>query len=256
MTTVGSDTPVIEVNGIVKRYGDRIVLREISITIATQQVVALVGPSGGGKSTMLRCLVGLEPFDGGRVRVANATLEPGPLRRNAAARRLLYQQAGLVFQQWHLFPHRTAIENVYEAPVHVNKEPLEKARARARELLEKVGLGHRADALPRAMSGGEQQRCAIARALAMGPKILFMDEPTSALDPQRVGELIELLQNLRREEKLTLVVVTHDMKFAEKLADRMVVLFEGRILEDGHPREVLRSPKDPRTRAFLDLDAA
>lgn len=245
---------VVEVSEIVKKYGERTVLRGISFGIEAGQVVALVGPSGGGKSTMLRCMIGLEPFEGGRVRVGDAVLGPGPLRRNAGEMRKLYAQAGLVFQTWHLFPHRTALENVFEAPVQVKKEPLESARSRARALLAKVGLGHREDAMPRNLSGGEQQRCAIARALAMQPKILFMDEPTSALDPQRVGDLVELLEQLTTEEKLTLVMVTHEMKFAEKLADRALVLYEGQVIEDGHPKEVLARPKDPRTRTFLGMD--
>lgn len=247
--------PIIEVREIVKKYGERTVLREISFEIEPGGVVALVGPSGGGKSTMLRCLIGLEPFEGGAVRVADARLHPGSLRSNAGALKVLHAQAGMVFQQWHLFPHRTAIENVYEAPVHVKGEPLASARKRAKELLAKVGLSHREDAMPRAMSGGEQQRCAIARALCTGPKLLFMDEPTSALDPQRVGDLIELLQQLREDEKLTIVVVTHEMKFATEIADRVLVLYEGHVIEDGAPRDVLASPKDPRTRTFLGMDA-
>jgi polar amino acid transport system ATP-binding protein len=160
----------------------------------------------------------------------------------------------MVFQQWHLFPHMTALENVYEAPVQVKGEPLEKAKAHARELLEKVGLSHREGAMPRMMSGGEQQRCAIARALAMNPKILFMDEPTSALDPQRVGDLVELLQHLRETEKLTLVMVTHEMRFAERLANRVLVLYEGDVIENGHPKDILAAPTDPRTRTFLGLE--
>ena len=248
-------TAIIEVSKIVKKYGDRTVLREISFGIEPGGVVALVGPSGGGKSTMLRCMVGLEPFEGGTVRVAGAELRAGTLRSNATALRQVHLGTGMVFQQWHLFPHRTALENVYEAPVQVKREPLERARARAKELLAKVGLAHREDAMPRMMSGGEQQRCAIARALAMSPKILFMDEPTSALDPQRVGDLIELLEQLRKDERLTIVVVTHEMKFATEIADRVLVLYEGNVIEDGAPREVLASPKDPRTRTFLGMDA-
>lgn len=248
-------TAIIEVTKIVKRYGDRTVLREISFGIEPGGVVALVGPSGGGKSTMLRCMVGLEPFEGGTVRVAGAELRAGTLRSNAAALRRVHLGTGMVFQQWHLFPHRTALENVYEAPVQVKKEPLDRARQRARDLLAKVGLAHREDAMPRMMSGGEQQRCAIARALAMSPKILFMDEPTSALDPQRVGDLIELLAQLRQDEQLTIVVVTHEMKFATEIADRVLVLYEGSVIEDGPPRDVLASPRDPRTRTFLGMDA-
>jgi ABC-type polar amino acid transport system ATPase subunit len=247
--------PVIEVRSLVKRYGERTVLREISFSIDAGQAVALVGPSGGGKSTLLRCMVGLEPFEAGSVRVADATLAPGSARKNAAALARLHAQAGMVFQQWHLFPHMSALENVCEAPVHVRGDPPEKARARARELLATVGLAHREDAMPRSMSGGEQQRCAIARALAMDPRVLFMDEPTSALDPQRVGDLVELLARLKEEAALTLVLVTHEMRFAEKLAERALVLHEGHVIEDGRPTEVLARPRDPRTRAFLGLEA-
>jgi polar amino acid transport system ATP-binding protein len=178
------------------------------------------------------------------------------LAENRAELARLRLESGLVFQTWHLFPHRTALENVYEAPVHVKRLPVELARNRAKLLLAKVGLSHREDAMPRNMSGGEQQRCAIARALAMEPKVLFMDEPTSALDPQRVGDLVELLDHLKRSEKLTFVIVTHEMKFAEKLADRTLVLFEGHVIEDGHPRDILVAPKDPRTRTFLGLEDA
>lgn len=246
--------PLIEVSKLLKKYGSRPVLREISFRIVAGQILALVGPSGGGKSTLLRCMVGLEPFEGGTLRVADAALVPGSARTNAAALRRLHLQAGLVFQSWHLFPHMSAIENVCEAPIHVKKVAPELARAKARALLAKVGLGHREDAMPRSLSGGEQQRCAIARALAMDPKILFMDEPTSALDPQRVGDLVDLLAQLRDEEQLTLVMVTHEMRFAEKLADRALVLYEGHVIEDGAPKDVLASPKDPRTRTFLGMD--
>jgi ABC-type polar amino acid transport system ATPase subunit len=244
----------IEVRGIVKRYGARTVLDHLDIDVPVGEVLALVGPSGGGKSTMLRCMTGLEVFEEGSLRVADAELVAGPKERNARAYEKLHFCSGLVFQQWHLFPHRTALENVMEAPLHVKKEPLAKAREHAKALLAEVGLSHREDAMPRAMSGGEQQRCAIARALAMHPKVLFMDEPTSALDPQRVGDLVELLERLVSEQKLTMVVVTHEMAFAQKLADRAIVLYEGRIIEDGEPNAVLESPSDPRTRAFLGLE--
>ncbi len=246
----------IEIRDLVKRFGERVVLDRLSFEVPRGQVLALVGPSGGGKSTLLRCMTGLTPFEGGSVRVEQATLRPGSARENAAALTELRLASGLVFQQWHLFPHMSALENVMEAPVHVKKAPLAEARDRARALLAEVGLSHRESAMPRDMSGGEQQRCAIARALAMQPKVLFMDEPTSALDPQRVGDLVELLAELRVKEDLTLVVVTHEMAFARRLADRAIVLFEGRILEDGSPAEVLDRPTDARTRAFLGLEEA
>ncbi len=244
----------IEVKGLVKKYGERTVLKEISYEIERGQVAALVGPSGGGKSTALRCMTALEAFQGGSIRISSAKLGPGDSAAQAAEVKKLRLVSGLVFQSWNLFPHMSAIENVCEAPVQVKGEPPAKALAHAKELLEKVGLSHRASAMPRNMSGGEQQRCAIARALAMRPEILFMDEPTSALDPQRVGDLVELLQKLTLEEKLTLVMVTHEMKFAIELANRALVLYEGNVIEDGPPKDVLASPKDPRTRTFLGLE--
>lgn len=244
----------IEVKGLVKKYGERTVLKEISYEIERGQVAALVGPSGGGKSTALRCMTALEPFQGGSIRISSAQLSPGEGASHANEVRKLRLVSGLVFQSWNLFPHMSAIENIMEAPVHVKGESPQKAMEHAKELLEKVGLSHRSTAMPRNMSGGEQQRCAIARALAMRPEILFMDEPTSALDPQRVGDLVELLQKLTVEEKLTLVMVTHEMKFAIELANRALVLYEGNVIEDGPPKDVLASPKDPRTRTFLGLE--
>jgi len=245
---------VIEVEGLVKKYGERTVLKGVSFALEPGEIVALVGPSGGGKSTALRCMTGLESFQGGKVRVGDAKLEPGQSHHNRVELKRLRLESGMVFQQWHLFPHMSALENVYEAPVQVKGEPLETAKAHAKVLLEKVGLSHRQNAMPRMMSGGEQQRCAIARALAMSPKILFMDEPTSALDPQRVGDLVELLQHLRETEKLTLVMVTHEMRFAERLANRVLVLYEGDVIENGNPKDILAAPTDPRTRSFLGLE--
>lgn len=244
----------IEVRDVRKTFGSRTVLDGLSFAVPKGQVLALVGPSGGGKSTMLRCMTGLTPFDAGSIRVEDASLVPGGDRPNAKALETLRARSGLVFQQWHLFAHMTAIENVIEAPVHVKRMPRAAAIERANALLEEVGLGHRASAMPRDMSGGEQQRCAIARALAMEPTVLFMDEPTSALDPQRVGDLVELLAKLRESAHLTLVVVTHEMGFAVRLADRAIVLHEGKIIEDGKPKEVLENPSDPRTRSFLGLE--
>lgn len=244
--------PVIRVEKLVKRYGERTVLKGISIDIHPGQVVALVGPSGGGKSTALRCMTGLEGFQDGTIRVGKAKLTKGASHPEEL--RLLRLESGLVFQAWHLFPHMSALANVMEAPMHVKKVSAASAEKTALTLLEKVGLSHRKDAMPRRMSGGEQQRCAIARALAMEPKVLFMDEPTSALDPQRVGDLVDVLEHLKTTEKLTFVIVTHEMKFAEKLADRALVLYEGDVIEDGHPKDVLAAPTDPRTRTFLGLE--
>lgn len=242
----------IEVESLVKRFGERTVLDGLSFTIPKGQVIALVGPSGGGKSTLIRCMSGLNEIDGGRVTVDGVRLTPG--KGNASALVALRQHVGFVFQQWHLFPHMTSLENVMEAPLHVKHVPVATAKADALELLAKVGLSHRVDAYPRNLSGGEQQRCAIARALAMKPAVLFMDEPTSALDPRSIGSLVELLEHLTKERSLTLVVVTHEMSFARELAQRVLVLHEGHVIEDGPPNDVLVNPKDPRTQSLLGTD--
>ncbi|MBK6689375.1 MAG: amino acid ABC transporter ATP-binding protein [Deltaproteobacteria bacterium] len=244
---------MIRVQGLTKKYGARTVIQDLSFEVPSGQVVALVGPSGGGKSTLIRCLHGLEPFDGGQIEIDQATLSPGALGGNHHALHAIRRVAGFVFQQWHLFSHMSALANVMEAPVQVKQEPRAQAEAKARALLEKVGMGHRVDAMPRRLSGGEQQRVAIARALAMEPTVLFLDEPTSALDPQRVGDLVDLLRQLAKEG-LTLLTVTHDLRFAAQLCGRALIFAEGQIVEDGPPAQVLKDPQDPRARAFLDLE--
>jgi len=244
---------VIRVEHLVKKFGARTVISDVAFDVPAGQSLALVGPSGGGKSTLLRCLLGLESFDGGRITIAGATLAAQSERANRVALPQIRAAAGLVFQQWHLFAHMTALENIREAPVHVRRLPIDEATKQARTLLEKVGMSHRADALPRRLSGGEQQRVAIARALAMEPRVLFMDEPTSALDPERVGELVTLLRGLAREG-LTLVCITHDIDFAAALCDRVIVLAGGELVEDGAPAEVLAAPKHAATRKFLGRD--
>jgi polar amino acid transport system ATP-binding protein len=244
---------MIEVKELSKRYEGRLVLDGISAAFGPGEVVALVGPSGGGKSTLLRCLNGLEPFDGGWVRVGEDVLGPGGTRARGEQVWKIRRRVGFVFQQWHLFAHRTALGNVMEAPVYVRGLGREEARERGRALLARVGLSHREAAYPSELSGGEQQRVAIARALAMEPEALLLDEPTSALDPERVGELVDLLARLR-EDGLTLVAVTHEMRFARELASRMLVLHGGHIIEEGPPARVLDSPRHERTRAFLGLD--
>jgi len=244
---------VIRVEQLVKKFGARTVISDVAFDVPAGQSLALVGPSGGGKSTLLRCMLGLESFDGGRITIAGATLAAQSERANRVALPQIRAAAGLVFQQWHLFAHMTALENIREAPVHVRRLPIDEATQQARTLLEKVGMSHRADALPRRLSGGEQQRVAIARALAMEPRVLFMDEPTSALDPERVGELVTLLRGLAREG-LTLVCITHDIDFAAALCDRVIVLAGGELVEDGAPAEVLAAPKHAATRKFLGRD--
>ncbi|MCP3098881.1 amino acid ABC transporter ATP-binding protein [Myxococcus sp. K15C18031901] len=243
---------MIEVKDLCKRYDGRTVLDGIDATFQTGEVVALVGPSGGGKSTLLRCLNGLEPFDGGSIRIGNDVLEPGRVRAGGGRVCELRRRVGFVFQQWHLFAHRTALGNVIEAPIHVRGLGVKDATELGRALLDKVGLSHREGAYPFELSGGEQQRVAIARALAMEPEALLLDEPTSALDPERVGSLVSLLARLR-DDGLTLVAVTHEMRFARELASRVLVLHGGRILEEGPPDQVLDQPRHERTRAFLGL---
>jgi polar amino acid transport system ATP-binding protein len=246
---------MIEIRELTKRFADRTVLDGISATFAKGEVVALLGPSGGGKSTLLRCLNGLESFDSGVVQVGECVLHPGRGRAHSARLLHVRQRVGFVFQQWHLFAHRTALGNVIEAPVHVKGQDVREATERARALLAKVGMSHREGAYPSEMSGGEQQRVAIARALAMEPEALLLDEPTSALDPERVGDLVALLDQLR-SEGLTMVTVTHEMRFAQALASRVLVLHGGHIIEEGTPGNVLANPRHERTRAFLGFGHA
>jgi ABC-type polar amino acid transport system ATPase subunit len=231
---------VITIEKLTKRFEDRAIIDDLSVELGRVRVTAVCGPSGCGKSTLLRCIVGLERFDEGRVLVDDIVLGP----RDAAARGRggaggkVRLAVGIVFQQYGLFAHMTAIQNVMEAPVHVRGMTPADARARAEDLLERVGLPHRRDAFPREMSGGEQQRVAIARALAMQPRALLLDEPTSALDPERKDAIVSLLQRLAADGT-TMVVVTHEPSVARALADRAIVLRNGRIEADGSPDDVL-----------------
>ncbi len=241
---------MIRLTRLSKRYGERTVLDDLSLDFERGTVAAIVGPSGGGKSTLLRCVNGLEGFDSGEVRVHDLAFGPGDTRASRRALAAIRLRLGFVFQDWNLFAHRTALGNIIEAPVHVKKVPVDAATARARDLLDKVGLGHRAGAYPHEMSGGEQQRVAIARALAMDPDALLLDEPTSALDPERTGEVLGVLRTLAREG-CTMILVTHEMAFAREVSHRVVVLHGGKVVEDGPPKEVLDTPRDARTKAFL-----
>ncbi len=243
---------MIEVNNLRKTYGERTILDGITASFAKGQVISLIGPSGGGKSTLLRCLNGLEDFQAGTVRVGTDMLHPGGYKSNKKALLNLRQRVGMVFQQWNLFAHRSALGNIIEAPVHVKGLSVPEATNRALVLLKRVGLEHRAGAYPHEMSGGEQQRVAIARALAMDPEALLLDEPTSALDPERVGEVLDVLRQLAADG-LTMMVVTHEMRFAREVSHRTLVLHGGRIIEDGPPSEVIDNPQHERTRAFLGI---
>ena len=242
---------MIEIVGLRKRFGAVTVLDGIDHQQAAGEVVALIGPSGCGKSTLLRCLNWLETPDAGSLRLGDVRIEAGtPEAADRRLRQQLRRRTGMIFQQFHLFPHRTALENVMEAPVHVDRLPLSEARALAMGLLSKVGLADRAHHLPSQLSGGQQQRVAIARALAMKPQILLCDEPTSALDPELRGEVLTVLQTLAGEG-MTLLLVTHELAFARDIAHRVVFLEGGRVVESGPTRAVLDQPQHPRLQEFL-----
>ena len=240
----------VSLRGLCKQFGKRPVLDHVDLEIAAGQTVAIIGPSGGGKSTLLRCINGLTNFDQGEVHVGSIRLHAGDSRQHATEVRQVRRMLGMIFQDFQLFPHLTAIENVMEAPLRVLKLPPQQVQQRGMALLERVGLADRAHAHPRELSGGQKQRVAIARALAMEPRGLLCDEITSALDPELKHEVISVLEDLKRDG-LTLIVVTHEMGFARRAADRVVVLAEGSIVEDGLPQQVLNDPQMPRTQKFL-----
>jgi polar amino acid transport system ATP-binding protein len=239
---------IVRVRGLQKSFGTRKVLRGIDAEVARGETIAVVGPSGGGKSTFLRCLNGLTSFDAGTVEVAGLTLAP-KTRPDAAVLRPLRARVGLVFQGFHLFPHLTALQNVCVAPLHVKREPRDVVEKKARALLQRVGLGDRGGARPAQLSGGQQQRVAIARALAMDPELLMLDEPTSALDPEMRGEVLAVLRDLSKT--CTMIVVTHEMSFARNVASRIWVFDDGKLVEDGTPSQVTEHPRSDRARAFF-----
>jgi polar amino acid transport system ATP-binding protein len=239
----------LSVAGLHKAQGGRPVLRGIDAHIERGETIALVGPSGGGKSTFLRCLNGLASFDEGSVHVAGLSLSPRT-PPDAPQLQPLRARVGMVFQGFHLFPHLTVLQNVALAPVHVRREPREQAERRASELLARVGLLDRARALPAQLSGGQQQRVAIARALALSPELTLFDEPTSALDPQMRGEVLAVLRDLAAAGQ-TMLVVTHEMGFAKAVASRIWVFDDGRLVEDGPPAQVCERPRSERARAFF-----
>ena len=244
---------IVTVRDLWTRRNGTDVLRGIDLDVHGGEVVAIVGPSGGGKTTLLRALNYLTPFTGGSVEIAGHALRPGMSERvDAAALRAVRTRVGMVFQSFHLFAHLTAMENVTEAPSRVLGLSAEAARARARALLARVGLAAFADAYPSRLSGGQQQRVAIARALAMEPAVMLFDEPTSALDPRLVGEVLAVVADLAAAGQ-TMVVVTHEMAFARRVAHRVVVLAEGRVVETGTAEEVLDRPRAAETRALLGV---
>jgi ABC-type polar amino acid transport system ATPase subunit len=244
---------VVALRGLRTVRGTAEVLRGIDLEVQRAEVVVIVGPSGGGKTTLLRALNYLTPFTAGEVEIAGHMLRPGMSERlDAAALRAVRTRVGMVFQSFNLFPHLTALENVTEAPRRVLGIAPEEAEVRGRALLARVGLGEFADAHPGRLSGGQQQRVAIARALAMEPVVMLFDEPTSSLDPRLVGEVLAVIGDLAASGQ-TMIVVTHEMAFARRVAHRVVVLAGGRIVESGAPGQVLERPNAPETRALLGL---
>jgi polar amino acid transport system ATP-binding protein len=244
---------IIEVGDLYKRFGGVAALQGVSFTVAKSELTAIIGPSGCGKSTLLRCLNGLETFDSGSVRIGNITLErhnQQPARDLNNNLRELRKEVGIVFQGFNLFPHMTVLENAVKAPMKVKGLSRKEAEKAATELLVKVGLEDRAHYYPSQLSGGQQQRAAIARALAMSPRVMLYDEPTSALDPGLVGEVLQIMRKLD-DEGMTQVVVTHEMRFAREAADKIIFLDAGEIVESGPPDRLFRSPQDERTRQFL-----
>ena len=238
---------MISVRDVGKRFGDAVVLDGASLDVARGEVTALMGPSGTGKSTLLRCLNGLDSFERGAVTACGIEVPPGvDPRRHAALLRRVRCKVGFVFQQFHLFPHLTVLENLIEAPLRVLGLPHAQAVERARRLLEQVGLPEKRDALPRHLSGGQQQRVAIARALAMEPEVVLFDEPTSALDPVSAADVLSLMKALARSGQ-TMMVVTHSTAFATAAASRVHILTGGKIVESGSPNVVLGSPRHPAT---------
>ena len=221
---------LLEIENLKKSFEDLDVLHDISLGVEEGEVVAIIGPSGSGKSTLLRCCTGLEQADSGTIHYEGSY--------------------GLVFQNFNLFPHYSVLKNIMDAPISVQKQSKKEAEKEARRLLEKMGLGDKADVYPCQLSGGQQQRVAIARAIALNPDSLFFDEPTSALDPELTGEILKVIRELA-EEKMTMVIVTHEMSFARDVADRVIFMDGGYIIEQGDPKEVIEHPKEERTRQFL-----
>ena len=246
---------ILEMSGIQKSFGGLEVLKDITLHVDSGEVVSVIGPSGSGKSTLLRCATFLETIDAGEIRymgqTAATTGDQGKaVYLNHSELNKVKRYFGLVFQQFNLFPHYSVLKNIMDAPVSVQKRPKEEVHKEAMELLRKMNLENRADAYPCQLSGGQQQRVAIARALALKPSILFFDEPTSALDPELTGEVLKVIRQLA-DEKMTMVVVTHEMPFARAVSNRVIFMDKGGIVERGHPEEVFGNPREERTVQFL-----
>ena len=238
---------MIKVKNLKKQFGNNVVLKDISVAIEKGEVVSVIGPSGSGKSTFLRCINGLEEFDGGHIFVDNEDMADKNLNIDK-----LREKIGMVFQSFNLFPHLTVLENIILAPVTLKKMHKEEAKIKAKELLKKVGLEEKADFYPSSLSGGQKQRVAIARALAMNPEAMLFDEPTSALDPEMVGEVLQVMKSLAKDG-MTMIVVTHEMGFAREVCDRVIFMADGEIVEQGSPNDVFLNPQHERTQNFLKV---
>ena len=260
MTKAPDGEPMVKARGVHKFFGDLHVLRGVDLTVKPGEVCVILGPSGSGKSTLLRCINELETISAGRIWV-DGELMGFRITIGREGQEILHRlkdstiakqrsRIGMVFQRFNLFPHRTALENVTEAPINVKKVPKKAARKRASELLERVGLSDRSDHYPSQLSGGQQQRVAIARAMAMDPELMLFDEPTSALDPELVGEVLAVIQDLA-QSGMTMVVVTHEVGFARQVADQVVFMDEGVIVERGTPEQVIDNPREARTQEFF-----
>ncbi|MDR0636222.1 MAG: amino acid ABC transporter ATP-binding protein [Treponema sp.] len=246
---------MIKTVGVSKAFGTLQVLKDVSLEVQQKEVVCIIGPSGAGKSTYLRSLNRLERIDNGKIYIEDSLLFDcvngvNVVKMSLRERNLRLLEVGMVFQRFNLFPHKTALENVMLSPVHVKKVPAAEARGKALSLLERVGLADKIDAYPAQLSGGQQQRVAIARALAMEPRIMLFDEPTSALDPELVGEVLNVMKNLANAG-MTMLVVTHEIGFAREVADKVVFMYQGSILEVGKPEDMFTNPTNERTRQFL-----
>ncbi|WP_269759933.1 amino acid ABC transporter ATP-binding protein [Ornithinimicrobium faecis] len=245
MSTTPQGQPLVSMRGIVKRFGENVVLDGVDLDVFPGEVVVLIGPSGAGKSTLLRCINGLERISGGTIEV-----DGDQLSYQESAINKIRSRIGMVFQSFNLFPHMTVAQNITMAQRDVLGRSADDARRRAVELLDRVGLAEKADAYPDSLSGGQQQRVAIARALAMDPAVMLFDEPTSALDPELVGEVLHVMRELA-DEGMTMIVVTHEMRFARRAADRVVLMADKQIVEEGPPEQVLDHPTSERGQAFL-----
>lgn len=245
---------LLEIKNVKKSFGDLHVLKNISMNVAESEVVSILGPSGSGKSTLLRCLSMLEHIDGGRMvycgKEAVKTENDKPVYANKKELKEIKECFGLVFQNFNLFPHYTLLKNICDAPIHVLKRDRAEVEKEARVLLKKMGLSDKENYYPHQLSGGQQQRAAIARALAMKPRMLFFDEPTSALDPELTAEILKVLKDLAAE-KMTMIIVTHEIDFARSVSDRVVFMDGGLIVEQGRPEDVIDNPKNERTKVFL-----